>query len=119
MSIAITRGDKERFEAVVSEFSGDLSAVTTLVQFTAKYSPDDDDADAVILLTKDSGRIVVDSATELSWYVSADDYDIPKLRSAIKLHWDLQLIDETETPPGVYTLKSGTMPVKPDVSLSV
>lgn len=123
--MTITRGDKERFSATISDFSGDLAASTTKIQFTAKHSSADDDSAAVILLTKASGRISVvppvfpaTLATKLEWIVTAADYNIPKLRKALRLEWDLQLVDETETPFGVYTLDSGVMPVQPDLSLT-
>lgn len=117
--MTITRGDKERFEATISNFSGNLSASTTKIQFTVKYSPGDDDASAVALLTKDSGRIVVDNPTTLSWYVTAADYTITKLAKALRLFWDLQIIDQTESPQGVYTVASGNLTMKPDESLAV
>ena len=115
----VTRGDTVPLFCDVVNFSGDLTLASSRVTFTVKRHKSDSDSDALIALTKASGRITAAGA-RLDWEIRPRDYDV--MGSVVrdtKLYWDLQLTDVAVSPPTVYSLDSGVLVVMPEVRRGV
>lgn len=114
MDLTMYRGDTAAWDFTITTPTGtavDLSNATE-IRFTAKQRPSDADVDAVIAKTLGDGVTVTDAAGGVLRVQLAED-DTSALSVPLSLAWDVQLADDAD---GVYTVASGALSIKADIS---
>lgn len=114
-ALEMARGDSLSLNLAVTSGGVPLTLVGKSLRFVAKRGVGDSDASAVITKTTPTGIVVTDAPGGLARIdlLPADTSALPALPEL--LVWDIQLINGS----AVYTIESGTLLVKPDVSVTV
>ena len=125
VDLTIERGDYQPlvFAGITNLPSSGLAAYG-VIQFTAKRDLTDADAAALIRHSLADGGVVVttngNTTTPGVLTVGIQATDTSVLAShETRLRYDVQVIDETQTPPRPYTIAEGNLTVSADVTQAV